>query len=38
MSITPHTIAGLFIIATVLALPLGILWLAVRLIRHAWKA
>ena len=34
MSLTPHTIAGFFI---VFGIPLTILWTTVRTIRHAWK-
>jgi hypothetical protein len=36
MTLTPHTIAGLFVIASVYLIPLGLMWLAVRVIRHAW--
>jgi len=36
MTLTPHTIVGLFVIASVYAIPLVLLWLTVRLIRHAW--
>jgi hypothetical protein len=37
MSITPHTLLGLLIVGTVLLSPLGLLWLAARIIRHGWK-